>query len=264
MKRVITIVALFLSLQFLMSAFCLVAKLVYSYLTGGGISMHQLMGSTAGIQIAVTLLSSLLMIALMWRLRFVQMKEFRNGGLPCKVSVAAVLMMLTASITLAVVAELFGLPDHLQGVMEDIVSRPSGMLAVGIVGPVCEEVVFRGGILGGMLQEGRRPWVAIGISALIFGVIHFNPVQIFCAGVMGVLLGWVYWRTRSLLPAILMHVANNLLSVLEYNVYGASSSMAERMGSMGAALALAAVMLVIACGIGWYLNRTFNYLIRTT
>ena len=52
------------------------------------------------------------------------------------------------------------------------------------------------------------------ISALIFGVIHLNPVQIVFGALYGLLLGWLTWRTGSLLPSIVVHVANNTTVML--------------------------------------------------
>lgn len=82
--------------------------------------------------------------------------------------------------------------------------------------PVLEELLFRGVILNGLLGS-RRPWVAIGQSALLFGLIHFNPAQSLSAGLAGVLLGWLYYRTRSLGLCIGLHALNNgLILVLTH------------------------------------------------
>ena len=55
---------------------------------------------------------------------------------------------------------------------------------------------------------------AILITALIFGVIHINPAQVVNAFFLGLLLGWLFYRTGSLWPSICAHILNNSLSVL--------------------------------------------------
>ena len=87
-----------------------------------------------------------------------------------------------------------------------------GILAIAIVGPVLEELLFRGAITHALLQQ-YNPTKAILISALLFGVFHINPAQILPAFLIGILLAWTYYKTGSLIPCILMHVLNNSLSV---------------------------------------------------
>lgn len=89
-------------------------------------------------------------------------------------------------------------------------SRNLGVaLLVGAVAvPLLEELLFRGVILSGLLRS-QRPWVAIGQSALLFGLIHFNPAQSVSTALVGLLLGWLYYRTRSLGLCIALHALNN-------------------------------------------------------
>lgn len=90
-----------------------------------------------------------------------------------------------------------------------------GFIDTSILTPVAEELLCRGAILGTLLlMIPRRPWVCIAISALIFGVIHLNPLQIVFGFLYGLLLGWLFWRTGSLLPGIIVHVANNSVVML--------------------------------------------------
>ena len=72
---------------------------------------------------------------------------------------------------------------------------------------------FTAGMFVQMKGIWKNPYAAILVSALIFGVIHLNPAQIPYAFVLGLVLGWLYWRTSSLLPCILLHLVNNGLSV---------------------------------------------------
>ena len=101
------------------------------------------------------------------------------------------------------------MPDLIQQLLANMFQKnlPVFLLTV-VVAPVCEEWLFRGIILKGLLSR-YSPLKAIIWSALMFGVIHFNPWQgipVFFAGLM---IGWIYWRTRSLWLCIFIHAVNN-------------------------------------------------------
>lgn len=65
-----------------------------------------------------------------------------------------------------------------------------------------------------MLNNKFKPVTAIIVSAFIFGVVHFNPWQFAGALLLGLVLGLVYYKTKSLLMPILLHAFNNLLSAM--------------------------------------------------
>ena len=82
------------------------------------------------------------------------------------------------------------------------------VLLVVFVGPVAEEVFFRGFCFAGL--AGRWGfWGAAGASSALFGVAHVDLALMGPAFVSGVVFAWVYWRTRSLLPVVLAHIARN-------------------------------------------------------
>lgn len=93
-----------------------------------------------------------------------------------------------------------------------------GYMAVGLLAPVAEEVVFRGAILAALLRAFRSHWVAIGLSAVLFAVVHFNPAQMPHALLVGLLLGWMYYRTGSIVPSVTYHWVNNTIAYIIYNI----------------------------------------------
>jgi membrane protease YdiL (CAAX protease family) len=88
----------------------------------------------------------------------------------------------------------------------------SNLVVIGLVAPVCEEVLFRGAFQGSLEQRG--PVRAIAWTALVFACIHINPFNFIGPILYGVGLGLVVWRTGSILPAILWHALNNSVVVL--------------------------------------------------
>ena len=89
----------------------------------------------------------------------------------------------------------------------------AALLLVALVPAVVEEVTFRGVVLAGLRRSGSR-WIAIGGSALIFGLFHINPYHVVAATVVGLLLGWVALESGSIVPSILIHLVNNGAQVL--------------------------------------------------
>lgn len=78
--------------------------------------------------------------------------------------------------------------------------------------PVLEEILFRGIVQKGLINKGVKPMNAILISAFTFGVFHLNPWQSVNAFLLGLVLGVVYYKTKSLLMPILLHAFNNFIS----------------------------------------------------
>lgn len=110
--------------------------------------------------------------------------------------------------------------ENTQQIITSMMKEPWGYVAVGILAPLAEEVVFRGAILRTLLgiMSKKNHWVAIMISAAIFGVVHANLAQFINALLMGLLLGWMYYRTKSLVPGILLHWVNNTMAYVLTNI----------------------------------------------
>ena len=92
-------------------------------------------------------------------------------------------------------------------------SSPWCLLGLCIVGPVAEELVFRWGVQGALQQKGLKPWVCIATSSVCFAAVHANLMQMVPAFMSGLLLGYMFWRSGSVLPAVAAHIFNNTLAV---------------------------------------------------
>ncbi|MFT3919720.1 lysostaphin resistance A-like protein [Cloacibacterium sp.] len=96
-------------------------------------------------------------------------------------------------------------------------------LLVSFFAPIIEEIIFRGIIQKGMINNGVKPRNAILVSALIFGIVHFNPWQFIGAFLLGIVLGVVYFRTKSLLMSIFLHFFNNTIAAIMMKFYDTDS-----------------------------------------
>ena len=90
------------------------------------------------------------------------------------------------------------------------------------------------------------------VSALIFGLIHLNPVQMVFGSLYGLLLGWLAWRTRSLLPSIVVHVANNTTVLL---LPESADNAIENMSLTTKALLSAVSLIVLFVALRWFARR---------
>lgn len=86
------------------------------------------------------------------------------------------------------------------------------LIAVGVFGPVCEELIFRG-LMFKRLCGYVKPIVAVLISAVMFGIYHGNIVQGVYAFFLGAVMAFCYLRFQSLWAPILIHVMANITSV---------------------------------------------------
>ena len=118
---------------------------------------------------------------------------------------------------------LFGSPDFLGELVEQlkITSVYNGFLIIlttVIVAPVVEEILFRG-FLQKVLEESWEDITkAILVTSLFFALIHLNPYWIVQIYLLGMLLGYLSWRTNSIIPGIILHGLNNGFAVALNNV----------------------------------------------
>ncbi len=87
------------------------------------------------------------------------------------------------------------------------------LLSVVVIGPIVEELLFRG-LVFHYLEQIRGGWFPIVISGIVFGIWHGEPVQCVYTAIMGIAFGVVYAKVRDLRVVILLHMLNNFLSTL--------------------------------------------------
>ena len=99
----------------------------------------------------------------------------------------------------------------------------AALFAIVVIAPVFEEVLFRAIVLGELLTI-MRPWAAILLQGIVFGVAHAVLFQTIFAVCVGVLLGVVYYKTRSIKSTIICHSVFNLSAMLAGEITDVRSS----------------------------------------
>lgn len=107
------------------------------------------------------------------------------------------------------IVSLFPIPDSLKEMTSSMYRNPViSLFLIVVLAPLLEELLFRGVVLHGFLKN-YKPGHAIVSSALVFAIIHGNLAQGLGAFFIGLVIGWIYWRTNSIIPGIIIHFVNN-------------------------------------------------------
>jgi membrane protease YdiL (CAAX protease family) len=139
-------------------------------------------------------------------------------------------------------------PKNPQKIVEDLGADQStallvlGAVAVIVVAPIAEELLFRG-FLFRVLRMRTGFWAAALIDGVLFGLVHGSLVILPVLAFLGVALCWVYERTGSLFPCIAIHVLNNTIAYGGTTDHGWAAA-----GALGAAMLAACALVPGALG----------------
>ncbi len=247
MKKAISYLFIILGIYILLGA---IVTMVWEFVTGST-------DLVTGKLITTTAVTSVVVIAVFLLTRWAEVSPKWIRTRPWMVLFWSVVASLGALIPSAWVQEQMPeLPNIVEQEFDMILQNRWGYLTIGLLAPLSEEIVFRGAILKSLLNSSRLPvWGAIALSALMFSLIHMNPAQMPHAFVIGLLLGWMYWRTGSILPGMAYHWANNSAAYVIYNIYPDSDIMlSDVFGSTSRVLMAVGFSLLILLPALYQLN----------
>ena len=92
----------------------------------------------------------------------------------------------------------------------------SSLLIVAELAAVCEELLFRSVIQNALIKLCKNAHVAIIVTAIIFSAFHMDFFGFFPRAILGVMLGYMFWMSGSIIPSMLMHFFNNSTIVVLY------------------------------------------------
>lgn len=130
-------------------------------------------------------------------------------------AIVTVATLATAFMTDAISSLMPPMPEWLEATMKELLHAPFWitLISVSVFAPIFEEWLCRGIVLRSLLTK-YSPATAIIVSAVFFAIIHFNPWQAIPAFILGLLFGYVYYKTGSLKLTMLMHCANNTMAAV--------------------------------------------------
>jgi len=130
------------------------------------------------------------------------------GGL-CSLAAAGLAALLSTKLwgPITSTAGEAGLHEH------GLVAIVFGLLVM-TAGPLVEEIVFRGLLLGSLLKREMAPFLALAVSAGVFSLAHFEPKRFLILFAAGLVMGEVRRRTGSTAASAISHMINNAPAAL--------------------------------------------------
>ena len=93
------------------------------------------------------------------------------------------------------------------------------IVTVSITPAICEEIFFRG-FVQKSFEFKQKPFTAILLTSLFFGLYHFNPYGLLPLIVLGMYLGFSAYKSNSIVVPITLHFLNNLIAIIAFFIFG--------------------------------------------
>lgn len=242
----------------------IVKLILYYFAYQLGFSVVAMGISHLGVPLDMVTMTSLAMVAstlmMSWhlvRFGYVDLAGDRYKEVKLPVLGVAIVFIFAAMYVFNLLIEQMDIPNTLEETFIGMSRNPFGVLSIALLAPILEELLFRGAIQGSIQASGKSPWIAIVISSLIFGVVHMNPAQVPFAFLLGMMFGWLYYRTGSLLPGIIGHVLNNSVAAINMILYG-NATMEEQIENPLTMWIWAVVAVVVGCAAALWLNKNLK------
>lgn len=256
LKRPLLAVLLFLVFQALAGVFVLFVQMF----TGGGnvldnVSDRMFDARLMGIATFVCNVLMAIACVALFRRRVYTQSHYIPYSTPCSRSVIAIFGCILGTVALNLLSELIALPNIMEEQMLALCREPWGILAIAVGAPLGEEVMFRWGIMGHMLRKNSSVPTAILVSAVLFGLMHVNPAQVFFASAMGIMLGILYWKSGSIVWPFLLHMLNNSVACLLVWLLGDEArnySLVDTIGGDTVAWGAIGVLLLFSIAVLWW------------
>ena len=175
---------------------------------------------------------------ILYMLKMIHLKTFSPKNIKWKHAPLAFGAALAGIIGMSLLSEQMHLPDLKKIEFLELGRNPWGIVAIAVVAPIVEELVFREAVIGSLLRHRVHRWQAVLISAVLFAVVHFNPVQIPFAFVMGLIFGIIYVKMGNIVMTSFLHIINNSLAVVEMNVLGEKADSFSYTSALGGTIAV--------------------------
>lgn len=151
-------------------------------------------------------------IDLGWRFRGFDWLAGLGGGIA-----AFVVGVVVGAVTIAIFGDFSSAAgDQAQELAQDNGFWVLAIFAILVVvgAPIAEELTFRGLLWSGLAKRGVPVWATVLISSVAFSLLHFEPARLPLLFSIGVVLGIVRWKTRSLGACVVAHAVNNFPGAL--------------------------------------------------
>ena len=260
MVRICKLVIYYFLYQFLFTALIALPSTWIQIMNNGGDVSSFTPGETTYTTTGIAMILS--GIAMIWHLihfKYVKFNLKSFGEASGKTIGLSIPLIVAGMLFINLCSEFLGLPDLMQDTFLGMSRNVFGIISITIMAPLVEELLFRGAIQGYMLRKGMKPLNAILIASAIFGIVHMNPIQIPFAFAIGLIFGWLYYRTGSVVPGLIGHFINNSIACLQMATLTEeefNTKTIEWLGT-GSTYALFAISFAVMIGMFLYLKKRF-------
>ena len=258
MVRICKLVIYYFLYQFLFTAIIALPSTWIQIMNNGGDVSSFTPGETTYTTTGIAMILS--GIAMIWHLihfKYVKFNLKSFSEVSGKTIGLSIPLIVAGMLFINLCSEFLGLPDLMQDTFLGMSRNVFGIISITIMAPLVEELLFRGAIQGYMLRKGMKPLNAILIASAIFGIVHMNPIQIPFAFAIGLIFGWLYYRTGSVVPGIIGHFINNSIACLQMATLTEEEFNTKTIEWLGAGptYALFALSLAVMIGMFLYLKK---------
>ena len=258
MGRICKLVVYYFLYQFLFTALIALPSTWIQIMNNGGDVSNFTPGETTYTTTGIAMILS--GIAMIWHLihfKYVKFNLKSFSEVSGKTIGLSIPLIVAGMLFINLCSEFLGLPDLMQDTFLGMSRNVFGIISITIMAPLVEELLFRGAIQGYMLRKGMKPLHAILIASAIFGIVHMNPIQIPFAFAIGLIFGWLYYRTGSVVPGIIGHFINNSIACLQMATLTEEEFNTKTIEWLGAGptYALFALSLAVMIGMFLYLKK---------
>lgn len=239
-------------------------------LLSGVISKIKLLYTDDNMSMAYQIIASVLFIFIPFAIAYVVLKKKKIAGIlpmgttynkkaAISLTMLCIPLMLFSTFAInfvsTIIQNIFGI-TFTTGVEDPAIIGVDGFLiatlSTAVLPAVLEELIIRGIVMQPLRRFGDK--FAIVASALIFGIMHGNMVQIPYTVVAGLFLGYLVIATGSLWPSIILHFINNFYSVVLLAVY---DNFGDTAGAVASVLFIG--LFIVSGIVGGLLYFPMNY-----
>jgi len=133
------------------------------------------------------------------------------------------------------------------------------IIVVSIVPAICEEVMFRGFIQKSFEFKFKPIWAAV-ITAIFFGLYHFNPYGLIPLIALGLYFGYAAYMSNSIFVPMSLHFINNFMAVIFYFIFGNDdviNSSINKNFNLSSSLMIFAGLLILFFGVIFFIKRYY-------
>ena len=133
------------------------------------------------------------------------------------------------------------------------------IIVVSVVPALCEEVMFRGYIQKSFEFKFKPIWAAV-ITAIFFGLYHFNPYGLIPLIALGLYFGYAAYMSNSIFVPMSLHFINNFMAVIFYFIFGDDdviNSTIDKNFNLPSTLLIFTGLLVLFFGVIFFIKRYY-------